>query len=353
LAWDFAAKRAVPGFSVAAAPFCTVVSALSEWGMSKLALRALQSCGLFSVTRALSAGMARILMYHNFRGPDGTDPDALCVDGIRRQFAYLRQHFHVVPLLQLAEQVASGRKLDKHTVALTIDDGRHNCYEFLFPALKEFRLHATFFVVSSFIRGNEWIWTDKVLWLSEQSPPPQELLPGRLNDVFKALNRIRPEERNVRIEAMAKSIGVAFPQEIPSKYRPCSWNELREMADSGWMEIGSHTATHPILSTITDEESWDELTRSRSEIEEGIGRSVKSFCYPNGMPGDYRPSQVEQVERAGYACSVVAEFGMVRRGSDRYRLPRIGVARKSGSLEFSKYLDGFAHYQEKLGLGGG
>ncbi len=320
--------------------------------MRKLALRALQSCGMFSLTRALSAGMARILMYHNFSGSHGTDPDALDVEGIRRQFTYLRQHFHVVPLLQMAEQLASGRKLDKRMVALTIDDGRRNCYEFLFPLLKEFELPATFFVVSSFIRGEDWIWTDKVLWLSEQPSPPEGLVPDKLSGVFKSLNRMRPEERNARIEAMVQSAGVTLPQTIPEKYGPCSWGELQEMAESGLVEIGSHTMSHPILSSITDEESWDELTRSRAQIELGIGRTVNCFCYPNGMPGDYRPSQVEQVAHAGYACSVIAEFGMVHRASDRYRLPRIGVARKSRTLEFSKYLDGFAYYQEKLGLGG-
>lgn len=314
--------------------------------MSNLALRALRACGVFSVTRALTARMARILMYHNFSGPSGSDCGALGVEGIRRQFTYLREHFRVVPLSQLAGQLARGRKLDPLTVALTIDDGRRNCYEFFFPLLKEFEFPATFFVVSSFIRGDDWIWTDKVMWLSEQANPPQELLLPNLDAAFRSLNRIRPEERNARIEALARSMNVTIPPMAPSKYAPCSWSELREMADSGLMEIGSHTVTHPILSSITDEESWDELTRSRTEIEEGVGQSVKSFCFPNGMPGDFRPSQVQQVERAGYQCSVVADFGMVSPASDRYRLPRIGVARKSTTEEFAKYLDGFAYYQQ-------
>jgi peptidoglycan/xylan/chitin deacetylase (PgdA/CDA1 family) len=309
----------------------------------------MQSCGVFSLTRAWSARMARILMYHNFSGPGGTDPNALNVNGIRMQFEYLRRHFRVVPLLQIAEQLASGQPLDKNLVALTIDDGRRNCYEFLFPLLKEFELSATFFVVSSFIRGEDWIWTDKVLWLSEQPTPPDELGPGRLDDAFRSLNRLRPEERNARLEAMAGSAGVSVPQSPPPKYAPCSWSELREMADSGLMEIGSHTATHPIFSSVTDEESWEELRRSRAEIEAGMGRSVKSFCYPNGMPGDFRPSQVRQVEDAGYTCSVTAQFGMVNFGSDRYQLPRIGMARKSNSVEIGKFLDGFAHYQRWAG----
>jgi len=323
--------------------------------MSKLALRAMQSLGVFSLTRALSAGMARIVMYHNFCGPNATDPDALNVEGIRRQFDYLSRHFQVVPLLDLAERLASGRKLSRYAVALTIDDGRRNCYEFLFPLMKEFKFPATFFVVSSFIRGEDWIWTDKVLWLSEQSRPPDELVPGKLDGIFRSLNRMRPEERNARIEAMARSarsldqsVGVTIPKSAPAKYSPCSWSELREMADSGLMEIGSHTVTHPILSSITDEESLDELTRSRAQIEEGIGRKVRSFCFPNGMPGDFRPSQVRRVADAGYDCSVIAQFGMVSNSSDRYQLPRIGMVRKSSAEQIAKYLDGFAYYQQRM-----
>jgi peptidoglycan/xylan/chitin deacetylase (PgdA/CDA1 family) len=316
--------------------------------VSKLALRVLQTCGVFALSRARSAGMARILMYHNFCGRSGTDPDALNVEGIRRQFEHLRRHFQVVPLLDLAERLGSGRRFDRYSVALTIDDGRRNCYEFLFPLMKEFKFPATFFVVSSFIREEGWIWTDKVLWLSEQSRPTDELAPGKLDGIFRSLNRMRPEERNAQVDAMAQSVGVTIPKSAPGKYSPCSWSELREMADSGLMEIGSHTVTHPILSSVRDEESFDELTRSRAQIEEGIGRSVRSFCFPNGMPGDFRPSQVRQVADAGYDCSVIAQFGMVSNSSDRYQMPRIGMARKSSPEQIAKYLDGFAFYQQRL-----
>jgi peptidoglycan/xylan/chitin deacetylase (PgdA/CDA1 family) len=292
--------------------------------------------------------MCRILMYHNFSGPGARDADALNVEGIRRQFEYLRRYFHVVPLLHLVEQLAGGRDLEKRSVVLTIDDGHRNCYEFLFPLLKEFELPATLFVVSSFIRGEDWIWTDKVLWLSDQPNCPEVLRPEQLASAFRWLNRMSPDERNAVMQALADQAGVCIPKSPPAKYAPCSWSELREMADSGLLEVGSHTVTHPILSTISDEASWDELTRSRAHIEEGMGRKISCFCFPNGMPGDYRESQVRQVEETGYACSVVAQSGLVRARSDRYRLPRIGVARKSSTEEFSRWLDGGMHYKEKL-----
>jgi peptidoglycan/xylan/chitin deacetylase (PgdA/CDA1 family) len=302
---------------------------------------------MFSLARATTADMARILMYHNFSS-DSDNADAVSVVAARGQLEYLRRHFHVVPLTHLVEQLSSGVPLERNTVALTIDDGRRNCYESFFPLLREFGMPATFFVVSSFIRREDWVWTDKVLWLAEQPTPSADLAPETIDGFFEMLNRMRPELRNARIEALAKGTGVSIPKEPPPKYAPCSWSELREMADSGLVEIGSHTVTHPILASVTDQESWLELTVSRTQIEEGVGRQVRCFCFPNGKPSDYRPSHLQQVRGAGYSSAVVTSFGMPGRGADPYVLPRIGVSGKSDALSFCKYLDGSEYYQEKL-----
>jgi len=324
--------------------------------MNRLALHAIRGCGVFSLARVLSAKMARVLMYHNFRGPGEADENALNVVDARRQFEYLRRYFHVVPLHHIVDQLTSSQGFDSNTVAITIDDGRRNCYEFLFPLLREFDFPATFFVVSSFISGQAWIWTDKVLWLSEQQSRAggrmcrtyEELAPGNLDSLFRTLSRMRPEVRNEQVETMVAKAGISLPAPPPAKYAPCSWAELREMSDSGLVEIGSHTVTHPSLSSITDDECWRELTESRRQIEEGVGRKVRSFCFPNGMPRDYRPSQVRQLADAGYACGVMAHFGLVGRLTSPYSLPRMGMARMSKPLDFSKYLDGVAYYQHRF-----
>jgi hypothetical protein len=87
--------------------------------------------------------------------------------------------------------------------------------------LKELELPATFFVVTSFIRGEDWIWTDKVLWLSEQPKPPVELKSDSLGDIFRELNRLRPDDRNARIEGMASDAKLSIPLSLLAKYSPC------------------------------------------------------------------------------------------------------------------------------------
>ncbi len=307
----------------------------------------MRSCGGFALVRSLSSRMGRIVMYHDFCAADERNPDAVSVAAARAHLEHLSRHFRVVRLTTMAEQLASGQQLDSRAVALTIDDGRRNFYDYFFPLLREFQMPVTFFVVSSFVDGLDWIWTDKVLWLSKQAGVSGELAPANLPRFFRELNRQRPEERNRRIAALSRDAGVKIPQNPPAEYEPCSWRQLREMVASGLVDVGSHTVTHAILSSISDEESWAELVESRRRIQHCVDQPVLSFCPPNGTPADYRPAQLEQVKAAGYSCSVTTDFGFVSQHSDPYRLPRIGGGR-SDRMVFYKRVDGPMYYRHRL-----
>jgi peptidoglycan/xylan/chitin deacetylase (PgdA/CDA1 family) len=316
--------------------------------MKKAALGLMYSLGLFTVARAISAGRPRILMYHNFSRAGELHNHHVTVPALRVQLQYLKRHFRVLSLADLMEQIRCHGSFQPNSVVLTIDDGRRNCYEHLYPLLREFRMPATFFVISSFMDGDDWLWTDKVLWLSKQQQAPGELLPGRIVDFFSTLNRLVPRVREESILAMARAMRVAIPAQPPPPFNPCSWAELREMSDSGLVEIGSHTVTHPILSTVKDHEAWDELTGSRARIERALGKKVRFFCFPNGKPGDYRPAQLRLLKEAGYEAAVVSSFGLVQPGSDPYELPRIGISGESDHLAFAKSVDGAEHYQTRI-----
>src|SRR5215471_14437742 len=237
--------------------------------MKTQVLQFLRFSGIFGVARALSAGRPRILVYHNFSARGGGE-SPVSVACLRYQLEHLRRHFRVVKLSELCRQVAAGRPA-RRLLALTVDDGRRNFYEFLFPLLKELQLPASFFVVSSFISKQDWLWTDKVLWLSGQPNPPEELSSDNLPAFFAMLNNMPPGVRNACIQSLARATGCSIPKHAPPQYAPCSWDELREMCDSNLVEIGSHTVTHPILSTLRDDQSAHEIAASRSQLEEPLG----------------------------------------------------------------------------------
>ena len=62
-------------------------------------------------------------------------------------------------------------------------------------------------------------------------------------------------------------------------------------------EIGSHTLTHPHLTRLTREDAAREINLGKEALQEVIGRTVTSFCYPYGA---YRARHVELVRAAGF-----------------------------------------------------
>ncbi len=78
-------------------------------------------------------------------------------------------------------------------------------------------------------------------------------------------------------------------------------DQLREMSAAG-MEIGSHTCSHPDLSTLSLQQQTLELSESKHLLEDLLQTSVTGFAYPYGR---YNEESLTAIKAAGYhwACS--------------------------------------------------
>ena len=110
--------------------------------------------------------------------------------------------------------------------------------------------------------------------------------------------------------------------------RCLSWDQLGSLAESGW-EIGSHTRSHPRLTTLDDDRLAGELVDSRADIEAQLGRECLSVAYPYGNV-DSRVA--EAARRAGY--SVAAAMSSHLAGLGVLRWPRLGVYHVDTTLRF-------------------
>jgi peptidoglycan/xylan/chitin deacetylase (PgdA/CDA1 family) len=102
-----------------------------------------------------------------------------------------------------------------------------------------------------------------------------------------------------------------------------NWDDLLSL-DPQLITIGSHTMSHPILTTLSAQEIETELTESRQRLEQRLQRAIEFFCYPNGS----YDSQAYEVAKKTYRAAVTTENGVVgrRQGIDLHRLPRIPSA---------------------------
>jgi peptidoglycan/xylan/chitin deacetylase (PgdA/CDA1 family) len=101
--------------------------------------------------------------------------------------------------------------------------------------------------------------------------------------------------------------------------RSLPWPRLKELQDGGW-EIGSHTVSHPRLTTLADRELADELTRSRQAVEDALHTPCTSLAYPYG---DVDARVVEAARAAGYTAAGALPDRWLH--DDPLAFPRAGI----------------------------
>jgi peptidoglycan/xylan/chitin deacetylase (PgdA/CDA1 family) len=310
--------------------------------VKRFALSAAGISGVPALARRLTAQRPRILMYHNFCGETPASADRTSARMFRQQLMHLRRHYRPVRLKELGRQLADGGVPPACSVAVTVDDGHANFLRFALPLLRELGIPATFFVLSELSNSSGWLWTDKWDYVCERATGSTD---GDLSLV--ELRRLPAADRELRLDDFARRMGVRIPERPPPSYELVSWEDLKQLARSDLIDIGSHSRTHRILSDVDDDESWDEIYGSRRELERRLDVEIASFCFPNGLPADYRPDQLEMVARAGYSCAVASHFGYVTSESDRFALPRIGGV-FCGMTRFRQDLDGLEYLWRRV-----
>jgi peptidoglycan/xylan/chitin deacetylase (PgdA/CDA1 family) len=174
-------------------------------------------------------------------------------------------------------------------LVVTFDDAYRSVYERAYPLLAELGIPATVFAPTRHVGQN--------------SPPPWPSMRRWLDGPWEG-----------------ELVGV-------------SWEQLTELAGAGW-EIGSHTRTHPHLSTLDEPALAEELEGSRADCEERLGIPCRSIAYPYGEADD----RVAHAARAaGYVAGATIP-GLLHTGNgapDPMRWPRVGVVRGDRQLRLS------------------
>ena len=295
----------------------------------------LLASGIYLLTRRFTSPLPRIIMYHGFCGNNEEVERCLSTNVFRRQLLYLKEKYQPYKLSDLIAYRKKEGVYPYRSVVITVDDGYYSFYKWAFPLLREFGIPATVCIPNGLIDQKDWIWSDKLLYLIEKSGYPYE----RRRELWNALKKGSLVERESRLADLSRKMGITIPMEAPDKYKLMSWKHLQEIAETRLVEIGSHTRTHPVLSSLSLDESWEEVHKSRREIQDRLNLDVSSFFYPYGALEDYRQDQVEMIRNSGYQCAVAGHFGFIWRNSDIYVLPRISAAQETN--RFKKYIDGF------------
>ena len=263
----------------------------------------------------------RIIQFH------GVGDDDYPAEIFQAQLKYLRKHLSIIPLESLVEKVANENRPAGNDIALTFDDGLRNHYTIVYPILKRLDVPATFFVCPGLIEGRAWLWNQeasvrlRLLAGDERAALCRELRApsSDVEEIVAWMKTLASSPRTSAEEAIRGMTPDFKPTaEDQERYGMMTWEELSAM-DPALVSIGSHTVTHPILTTLSPVDLSYEVRESRRWLEERLQRPIKHFCYPNG---DYNGAVLRCVRQC-YGVAVTSQKGDIRLGDDLHSLRRV------------------------------
>ncbi|MDO8525018.1 MAG: polysaccharide deacetylase family protein [Candidatus Omnitrophota bacterium] len=223
------------------------------------------AAGVFAVLSAQTAYIVPILMYHSIDHNDKASKLSVSPESFERQMEFLRKNnYNIIPLEDTIAYIRKKERPPQNTIAITLDDGLENNYKDAYPALKKYSIPAAIFVIVNRIGA-----------------------PGFL-----------------------------------------SWDEIKEMSDSGIITIGSHTRTHFWLLGSDPRFLADEVVNSKKILEDKLGKKVNIFCYPMGA---FDAQSKKAVEDAGYACAVGTNPSGTAQ-DDIFAIKRIKISRSADNI---------------------
>ena len=101
-----------------------------------------------------------------------------------------------------------------------------------------------------------------------------------------------------------------------------TWDNLFDMERRG-MEIGSHTANHLPLTTLSPDKQREELRLSKLMLEWKGMKTIYSFSYPNCA---YDAAIVAMLAEEDYLTAVTGEAGLNSFETNPYLLHRVNIA---------------------------
>lgn len=281
-------------------------------------------------------------MYHRIADVP-LDPRGTAVSPIRfaQHMEYIRQTCRPMRLLDLVDAVQK-YKIPRRAVAITFDDGYANNLTQAYPLLKTNQIPATVFVVAANTDANYGFWwdtLDRILLQADLLPEHLHMrLQGReyewptasLVQRQEAYQSIRhlfrsmlTEERNHAITDLLDWADLEHSKDLA--YRPLTADELLQLAQDELFDLGAHTLTHPILSTLPTGDQRSEILGSRQQLEAITQSPVHTFSYPYGQLEHFTDETVNLVQTVGFRAACTTIQGVVEGGNDLFRLQRCEI----------------------------
>lgn len=329
-------------------------------------LELLQKAGVFEIAHKLSPNFLTVLNYHRIDDPFRVGFDtfrsnvsATPVD-FARQMDYVAKRYNVISGAELVDCLKKRRKLPPHAAMITFDDGYYDNYSNAYPVLKARNLPAIIFLATDYIGEQKPFYWDLIAYCFHHTKKTQAEFPHlglqswaddnsrnkAMQNWIAVLKRLTEMEKQALVEKLPGILDVSVSADAFTNLM-MSWSHARELSENG-IEMGGHTASHPILTRISPEDASTELAKSKKCIETAIKKRVLSFAYPNGQSEDFNADLMDRVRDAGFEIAFTLLSGPTRYSTvmkNPFAIRRIFLTYKDTFPRFVAKLTGFGRFK--------
>ena len=242
-----------------------------------------------------------VINYHSFGDNQEIANINISQKLFREQLMMLKENgYTVISEQQLIAYLQGHGRIPEKSVFLTIDDGYESVYTIAYPILKEMGMQATLFVI-------------------------------------------------------VKDMETGSRKGVPM----LNWSQLKEMADSNVIHLGSHTYDlhwrgnndspkyeamifnqtkdgQPLTNELRQQLIVDDITKAHKLIEQQTGKKTSSFAYPYGAYDTFAERAIKQ---AGYLIDYSTEEGYNTFGSGTVHIKRIDSSNRVSAEMLKKILE--------------
>jgi len=239
------------------------------------------SLNLDAFFRMLKRGYI-VLMYHSvpLRASWTYDVSKRCFE---EHLRYLKNNYEILSISSIVDDIREKRDCQAPICGITFDDGYKNNYEIAYPLLMKYEIPATIFISTGCISNGQ-------------------------DDNYK----------------------FTIKKRFAGK-RMLNWSEVKEMKESGLIDIGAHTHNHEDLTSLSKQDALREIRTSKKIIEDKLDTKIELFSFPGGK---FNEDVKELVKSSGFKAGFTSEALINLPNQNPYEVSRISIGRATEELPY-------------------
>ena len=254
----------------------------------------------------------------------------------KKQIDYIKKHFQILPSTELIEKIKSDN-VKKNAAAIHFDDGFQSYSELVVPYLREQKISSTVFLINSVIEGKIPLRNKLAFCLNSEGRSPlldqwKKIL-DQNGENYLNLNRMSNVEilgwaKRTVSEKMDKAVENIYEKWIKKEKFSNPFMDKKnvlQLKKEPYVEFGSHTFNHKILSQLNTEQQRYEIIEGHKDMENFLEMELLHFAYPHGGDIDFNETSKDLVRKFN-RVSAYSSYGAVNLKYNPSNVKRISLS---------------------------